>query len=420
MQPRLVLVLFLALALRGMVFLIAVSDRARFFTLDAGGYVALARDLRGGYVDPRSELFALGLMRTPGYPVFASLLLRATGSVVSVVFAQIALSLATVVLVYFLARRMFGARAARAAALALAIDPVTAIYVNQLQPETLFTLLVVGATVTWWIAGRDGSVAPALATGALLGLAVLTRPIGVALPVVFLALVTRSRVRTKLAAALLLPFIVVVGGWIGRNAAVTGVPLLSTIDGINLLEYRAAGALAEDQGLSLDEARARLLERLADRVSPAANPAERSRAQRRLGLEVLRERPWAAARSAARGALRLLAGNGLTALSRIAGAPDPERTSGTGRSLAAVVLSAVLAAIYLGALLGAIRLARESRGHDLALLLGPILYFVIVSAGGEANTRFRFPAVPFLALLAGVGWTWRHGDGTASPPATAP
>jgi hypothetical protein len=37
------------------------------------------------------------------------------------------------------------------------------------------------------------------------------------------------------------------GGWIARNAAVAGAPVLSTIEGTNLLYYRAAGALARER-----------------------------------------------------------------------------------------------------------------------------------------------------------------------------
>ena len=48
---------------------------------------------------------------------------------------------------------------------------------------------------------------------------------------------------------------------------------------------------------------------------------------------------------------------------------------------------------------GAFYLALEKA----AALLSGIAYFALLSAGPEANTRFRFPASPFLAILAGHG-----------------
>ena len=45
----------------------------------------------------------------------------------------------------------------------------------------------------------------------------------------------------------------------------------------------------------------------------------------------------------------------------------------------------------------------QSPTFPLALLLGVVVYLALFSAGPEANTRFRFPAAPFLAILAGYG-----------------
>ena len=46
---------------------LALPDPSRFFTLDAQQYIALARDLQGGYVDPASPLWNTGLFRTPSW-----------------------------------------------------------------------------------------------------------------------------------------------------------------------------------------------------------------------------------------------------------------------------------------------------------------------------------------------------------------
>jgi hypothetical protein len=176
----------------------------------------------------------------------------------------------------------------------------------------------------------------------------------------------------RIGAALLVPFLLLVGGWMARNGVITGVPVLSTIEGVNLLEYRAAGAIAEEEDVSLDQARARLRDQL-ERAGPGTGPAERNRAQRRLAFDVLRE-------------------------------ADPESIQGTGKRIASVLLAAPLGVLYLGALGGIVVLVRAGKRRELGLLAALIAYFVLLPAGPEANTRFRVPAVPFLTLLSGLGW----------------
>ena len=65
----------------------------------------------------------------------------------------------------------------------------------------------------------------------------------------------------------------------------------------------------------------------------------------------------------------------------------------------------LLAVVYASATIGTAQLVRERRWLILALLFLLITYFVGLSAGGEANSRFRIPVVPFLAILAGTGLT---------------
>jgi len=275
--------------------------------------------------------------------------------------------------------------------------------------------------VSWWAAVRDGSLRAATAAGSVLGLAALTRPIALYLPLFLVpmgwALRRGAAGRARASLPFLLAFLLVVGGWIGRNVLVTGVPLVSTIEGTNFLYYRAAGALAEEEGLSMEEARTRLRERLRGRIEPGTNPGRESRAETALALEVMREHPVGTLTAAAKGALRLVAGTGLTALSNLFGDPDPEGRDRPVKLAGSVLLGCALVAIYCGALRGVWLLARRELYQELAFLLTFILYFVVASAGPEANTRFRFPTMPFWAILAGCGYA---GAGKARDPDRLP
>lgn len=412
LAPRRALAVALGLgaAARLLLFALGLQDPRRFFTLDAEHYVLLARDLAGGYLDPKSELFSVGLLRTPGYPLFAAPWLSAGGPA-AVIAGQILLSAAVVALAFVLARRLFDAPAAGLAAIVLALDPASVVYTCLLQPETLFSLLLLASALAWWTA-LEGSLTAAALAGTLAGLATLTRPIAVFLPLALLLLPWlhsefRKARRPAVLIALLLPFALIAGGWIARNAVVAGAPVLSTIEGTNLLYYRAAGALAEERGTPIEETRAELEREIRAGVPAAATSAERSRLESARALEILLAHPLGAAASALRGAFKLLAGTGLTALSSLRGDPEPERITGGRERLLSVALGLLLACLYLAASSGVLAAIRGGATASLVFLAVFLLYFLVISAGPEANTRFRVPMAPFLAALAGLGWSRR-------------
>jgi 4-amino-4-deoxy-L-arabinose transferase-like glycosyltransferase len=359
------------------------------------------------YFEPSSELFRLGLIRTPGYPALIRMVYAVAGQRPWViVLVQIAIGVATVGLVYVLAGRLLGPATAPWAALALAVDPISILLVNSVQPEVFFTLLLVGGSYLWVRGFQAGSWGWGAAAGIVFGIAALVRPIGLYLPAILipLGLILHGgawKRRLAFAFALLLAFSAPVGSWIAHNAEATGVPTLSTVESINLLYYRAAGALAEDEGISLMEARTRLQQALDQRVGPHLNEAERSQVASSIAVETLLRHPVGAVKSWIRGAVFLLGGPGRDELLRLVGISS--RTRATSIALVALEFL-VYGMILAGATWGVVALVRERKWRQLTPVLGVIVYFVIISSGPEAYSRFRTPMMPFLALLAGYGY----------------
>ena len=244
----------------------------------------------------------------------------------------------------------------------------------------------------------------ALLGGVLVGTSALTRPLSLYLAPL-LALVLWALVRrpwTKglaMAVAFLLPALALTGGWIVRNNAASGVPVFSTIEGKNLLLFRAAGTLAESEGISFDRARARLRTEEARRVAPNANLAERSEVQRKIAFEVIREHPLGYPPMALKGAGRLLIGPGRAALAnRVTGSDDG---GGVGDGLTAA--SWILLLVTYGAtIVGAVACVRRPL-RTWILPVFVLLYLVVASAGADAYCRFRYPLMPFIAMLGGLG-----------------
>ncbi|HEX3581471.1 MAG TPA: hypothetical protein VH087_06890, partial [Thermoanaerobaculia bacterium] len=84
---------------------------------------------------------------------------------------------------------------------------------------------------------------------------------------------------------------------------------------------------------------------------------------------------------------------------------DAEAMSEVSRvppSLLQIVLDVWTAAISLLALFGTFLLWKRDRTLSLLFAL-TIAYFVVISAGSEAEARFRVPIVPVIAITAAIG-----------------
>jgi 4-amino-4-deoxy-L-arabinose transferase-like glycosyltransferase len=391
-------------------FLAASSRPSRFLSPDSYEYITLATHFRAGFLTSTpSQWFDLGLKRTPGYPSLLTVVYDVFGQrAAAVVLVQIGLSILTVWLTYRLGCRLMHPIAGAFAALALAVDPISVILTDYVQPETLFTLLLVAAMLAWVRAIQDRSRIWAAYSGVLFGLGALVRPIGlyvlVAVAPVGLLFLRRSiRQRVLVVAVLLLFFGIPVGLWVGRNASTTGVPILSTIESTNLLLYRAAPAVARDDGIPVATARARLSAELASKVGPHSNAARTSQAASILGIKTMLHHPKGAAITAVTGMARLLGGPGRAELLRLLGADRRGTTRSTPERLAIAAEAAIYGVIVGTALVGLITLARARQYFPLTLCIAFTAYFIVFSAGLDAYSRLRVPMMPQLCLLSGAG-----------------
>jgi 4-amino-4-deoxy-L-arabinose transferase-like glycosyltransferase len=395
---------------RLLLFAVAVGHPSRFTPGDAVQYDILARHFTAGYVHPHpGTLFDWGLLWPPGYPTFIAGVFHLSGDAVShVIVAQLVLSVLTVGLTYLLAERLVGRTPAVLAAYALALDPISITMSNVNESEVLFTTISVAAAIVW-VRGLQKSevgVGSVGAAGGMLGLSVLVRAIALYLPVVIVPLTfllgAGSRARRGLAAgALLVAFVIPVGFWLARNAAETSVALISTTEGINLEQYRAADALALDSNISRDDARRILDAEVARRTRPGMNAAEVSRVQESVALRTLFHHKKGAAISTVEGFGRVLFGPGRAELLRLVRGYDSPRST-ADRALQAVEAGMLFITLAL-AIVGGIVLARAREWLPLGATLSFAVYDILLASGGEGDARFRMPAMPFLAVLAGVG-----------------
>jgi hypothetical protein len=224
------------------------------------------------------------------------------------------------------------------------------------------------------------------------------------------------------AVLILVPYLLLVGGWHMRNYLLTGDSAFSQVFANNMLFYRAAGVIALRDGISLEEAQARLRPTVAIRDGKVDSNAMMAQ-----GLAIIREHPLLALRTQISGALTLLLGPGDGVFTRML------YTIPDGRSpsldffqlplrqhlerwlwskplpfLAFLLSAAQLVVLYggIGLWWGGTLWAKQRVASIHLLLWGIIVYFVVVTAGPEANSRFRVPLMPVLVMYAAAGLSW--------------
>jgi hypothetical protein len=402
-----------------------------FFAIDSAGYWQLAQNLiaHGVFSQSSQPPFAPDAQRTPVYPLFLAALRWPGLSPLGVVLAQSLLGAASAALTVRLSLRLAGsARAAAAAGIFVALDLPSIATANLLLTETLFTGLLVASAALWAATAQRGGAARAAGSGALLGLAILCRPVALALPLVWaawLALAGRAR-RARALAACGLACALVVAPWLARNQRLFGAPLLSTIGATNLHDYRAAAVHARVEGISLAASRAALDAQAAARFQgdPERDPVGFERFKGSLAQELLRAHPGIALRNHVVGLASVFfhpmrstldlqlglvrSGSSLFDGGQAGHAPLLERlrsrTSGVTLSLVAVQ-GIALAWLWTGVALACARLRRGPAAPALWLVALLVLYHALLVGGPEGTPRFRVPLVPFLALAAGAGFS---------------
>lgn len=353
-------------------------------------------------------------IRTPGFPLLLAAIFRLGGTLRTVVLLGHLLLLGLAVLMH---RRGAGGFAGP---LLVAISPEAAMTANKVLTETPATVAMTLAVLLLFAAARRGAKGRAAGAGLLLGISIMIRPIALYLPLPF-AIVLAARKPTR---ALALPFAIAAlllpGLWTIRNARQSGVATFSSIEGVNLLFYRAGGAMIVADKPPLDAIfalqkqfgfyRASLFireplvrEALAGHVT--SNHAQRSVLYKKLALRKLAAHPFAYAELATSGLIALLFDDLALTLAPWIGDVTTAR----------IAFVPVSAGLLLLAVIGCRALLREERTAGL-LLTTAIVYFIAVS-GPDVESRFVAMFLPLYAIAIGSALQSLSGTSCSAAPA---
>lgn len=262
----------------------------------------------------------------------------------------------------------------------------------------------------------------------LLGCALMVRPIGsfllffAAAPALLISGMTRTTRLGLCAAAIAIPALMMTV-WAARNARLGGICTLSTIVVYNLYYYRSAGVLAYTTGASLAEVQNLLAKGLGlSHPSPFLTPSVYNEMWRgslhillsnTLATAVLSFRIliWLAIVPDRANLNAILGTNARSSQFLVASSDIVLRLKDLLHSPALTVLvllqMALIAFMWIGvgcAMIG-IRGRKRQDVVMLRYLLCIAVIMLVLAAGPEAIARYRSPAMPFLAMVAGVGWS---------------
>lgn len=333
-------------------------------------------------------------IRTPAYPLLLMLFGFRTPLVIA--FQHLLCVALAGVLYQRLRQRLQNRFAACAAAILFALDTPTIHIANKLLTESVFTALLF---LVFLLALRERP--PSVAIGIVIGILVLIRPIAMFFfPLVALR-IPRRRLIWFVIASLALPI-----AWAGRNWARAGVFTVSSVGNINLLGTRAAGALAiEDEGddfrADLADEQKGLVEDADDWIQQKLHIADaeelpvavRVKYYGAFATRVIAQHPIAFAELTARGILVNLFDSDWDALLPV---------TRLSPSIVHLTVGVLPVAVFIFAIIGIVALWRSDRILAVAIVL-TAGYFVFMSAGAEAEYRFRVPVMPQLAIAAAVG-----------------
>jgi 4-amino-4-deoxy-L-arabinose transferase-like glycosyltransferase len=374
-----------------------------YYFPDSETYIAPALQLLHGHGFLTDD-GVIETLRTPGYPLFLLPFVALTKSAVPIVVVQHLFNALLAAAIYLLARRRTSRFVALLAGVFFAIDPTTVHNANKVLTENLFTLVLFALFALVLRVAESKRTRDLVIAAVLAGALVLIRPVAIAFfAVIALFLIRRiewRRIAVFVAIAASIPC-----GWAARNAYHTGVFTISSIAGANMILYRAAGAIAmENDGEFKDELaieQRQLVDAADAEIEDAMHipdaeelpHAEASREYGRIARRTILEHPRGAVMVTLRGVLVNLFDSDWDSIMVV---------SIVDSSTVQLAIDAWTVVIFVFAVIGFFALWQRDR--TLALLAGlTIGYFIVISAGGEAEARFRVPIVPQYAIVAAAG-----------------
>ncbi|MBM3744054.1 MAG: glycosyltransferase family 39 protein [Actinobacteria bacterium] len=365
------------------------NDVSRFTTNDSQNYLLASQTFADTYSNSVKD--QLSLLIAPGFPFLLMVLQVFFGiSTISLILSLIPIFVA--VILYPLFQTYFPKFALIAASFIL-FEPVLFFESYYILTDTFFLLLVAVSIRILVSLQKSPNLLLATVLGFIVSFACLNRSIVLYLPfAAFAYLVAFQRKFIKRLVPVLLVFVTICGAWILRNIHVYDVPVVSSVQYKNLINSEVAGMRALELRQSYAEVIQAEGKLSTEMLRDDATPREEYQYAQKRFIEVLKESPEFFILNHLRGAAGILFGNGSGTISNALTGSPPWVTNTIIAISTAISTSSGL--LFLLSLLYA--LYRRLEIGDWILF---IVYFLLVSGGAVAYSRFRIPVIPLMVLI---------------------
>lgn len=408
--------------------------------VDSAGYDILAQNLLAGrgFTINSETPYCPESVRTPVYPAFVALSYALFGRDFQMIFIlQSLLEVVTAAVVYRLVlglTRSYHAGLIAALCYGLSLSPIH--YANLLLTESLLTFLLAMTLFLFRASVQSNKWRYLLATGVMLGLAILCKPNAELLPFAFVgAILLRRRIsfmqRLQQMVLVTIGVITILLPWYGRNWTVFGDVFLSRTYDDNIARVAAVATLAEAAGEDIvvwstrwEDLYFSLVAQAADRFGWSGDGLSCAEFEQRradvaaVAGDVIRAHPGAFITSYVKGVVRgLMSQEQLYWYSRLTGESDdatlhylelPASELPPLLLIMGILWAVGYVLVYAGVAMGLLWLFR--RAGWLALVVIALLVMGWVLPGSLAWVRHRVPAVPQMVILYVIGWWCAWGN----------
>ena len=386
------------------IWLLMSSTENAYLQIDSYDYLALGQSIFNDFDFPSS-------FRTPVFPVFVGFWEALLGlEIQQYILVQIILALVNIYLLGRLVSYFLSAKLQLVVMFVFAVDLVTAQVANYVLAETLFSFLLLLALNFLVLAQRNQKYATkyAVICGLVLGMYALCRPVGQFIPIVlaiwyFLYKREDANFRTQVIVVCFIVFgtLISVHAWKLHNYMTKGQYFTSVTMSYNIYNYRAAWNVAYRDGRAFQDVKDEFHAVRQDfkRSNPQASEYDIGQHFSKEGLSIILDTPKETFYQAIRGLAFLYGGIYNGSLERIFNNNFAKK----GAQIYTLLYNLIL---YVGILFSFLFIRRlDQQERSLLVMSGIVVaYFTFFSIGVESYARLRAPFMPYLVVMAVVGW----------------
>lgn len=375
---------------------------------DSGGYFLLAKNLIKNYTFSYSANppFVLESLRSPGYPLFISIIISIFRLPEIISIIQLICSFCTGWLVYDLLKEKVSERWSLVGAYLFWINPTVLFYSITALSDTLFVFLEV---IIFWIIWKKRSIRSSLVAFLLLGFAALVRPAGSYLGIILVAwmIFIQSKERsikeiTTRVILVTLMLLCVVTPWMYRNQKAFGNFEISSVGPYTLLFYDME-ALKESQGYSREAIEAQWLAEIGAPSREAVSSSLYSKKTMNVFMRELFLNIKSYSVFEAKGIMQFFLGSGISDVSQ--NTRDTNAFLSTYHLEFSIPLLAWAERIFMLIItilffFSPFLLYTDKKNLLLVLGSGAIALYMAIVVGPIPNPRYRLAALPFILIPA--------------------